>query len=82
MRRNSSVVSANPEAIRQRMEALDRANKEGDEEKGAEFFEKVKMSVKLPKPPGQGTQNWEEMTTSIGLLPKISRSMIDNKCVR
>lgn len=41
MRRNSSVVSANPEAIRRRMEALDRVNKEVDEEKGAEFLEKV-----------------------------------------
>lgn len=41
VRRNSSVVSANPEAIKRRMEALDRANKEGDEEKGAELVEKV-----------------------------------------
>ncbi|KAM0795019.1 general substrate transporter [Usnea florida] len=41
VRRNSSVVSANPEAIRRRMEALDRVNKEVDEEKGAEFLEKV-----------------------------------------
>ena len=41
MRRNSSVISANPEAIRQRMEALDRANKDMDEEKGAELLEKV-----------------------------------------
>lgn len=41
VRRNSSVVSANPEAIKRRMEALDRANKEGDEEKGVELVEKV-----------------------------------------
>lgn len=41
VRRNSSVVSANPEAIKRRMEALDRANKEVDEEKGAELVEKV-----------------------------------------
>lgn len=41
MRRNSSVISANPEAIRQRMEALDRVNKDMDEEKGAELLEKV-----------------------------------------
>lgn len=41
VRRNSSVVSANPEAIKRRMEALDRVNKEVDEEKGAEFLEKV-----------------------------------------
>ncbi|KAF6225791.1 hypothetical protein HO133_009793 [Letharia lupina] len=39
VRRNSSVVSANPEAIRRRMEALDRANKEVDEEKGAKVLE-------------------------------------------
>ncbi|KAL9068627.1 MAG: hypothetical protein Q9161_006065 [Pseudevernia consocians] len=41
VRRNSSVVSANPEAIKRRMEALDRANKEADEEKGAELLENV-----------------------------------------
>ncbi|KAF6239114.1 hypothetical protein HO173_002986 [Letharia columbiana] len=39
VRRNSSVVSANPEAIRRRLEALDRANKEVDEEKGAKVLE-------------------------------------------
>ena len=41
MRRNSSVISANPEAMRQRMEALGRVNKDMDEEKGAELLEKV-----------------------------------------
>ncbi|KAL9127022.1 MAG: hypothetical protein Q9175_007816 [Cornicularia normoerica] len=41
VRRNSSVVSANPEAIRRKMEALDRANKEVDEEKRAELPETV-----------------------------------------
>ena len=41
MRRNSSVISSNPEAMRQRMEALDRVNKDMDEEKGAELLEKV-----------------------------------------
>lgn len=41
VRRNSSVVSANPEAMKRRVEALDRANKEVEEEKGAEFVEKV-----------------------------------------
>ena len=41
MRRNSSVVSANPEAVKRRMEALDRANREAGEEKGAEMLEKV-----------------------------------------
>lgn len=41
VRRNSSVVSANPEAMKRRAEALDRVNKEEDEEKGAQLFEKV-----------------------------------------
>lgn len=41
MRRNSSVVSTNPEALKRRVEALDRANKEMDEEKGAEQLENV-----------------------------------------
>lgn len=41
MRRNSSVISANPEAMKQRMEALERVNKEIDEEKGAEALENV-----------------------------------------
>ncbi|CAD6570708.1 MAG: hypothetical protein ASARMPREDX12_003828 [Alectoria sarmentosa] len=41
VRRNSSVVSANPEAMKRRMEALDRANREAGEEKGAEMLEKV-----------------------------------------
>lgn len=41
MRRNSSVVSANPEAMRRRMEALERVNKEVEEEKAAEMLEKV-----------------------------------------
>ena len=41
MRRNSSVVSANPDALKRRMEAVDRANQEMDEEKGAEQLEKI-----------------------------------------
>ncbi|CAF9931836.1 MAG: hypothetical protein ALECFALPRED_005104 [Alectoria fallacina] len=41
VRRNSSVVSANPEAMKRRMEALDRANREAGEEKGAEMLENV-----------------------------------------
>ena len=41
VRRNSSVISANPEALRQRMQALDRVTREMDDEKGAELVEKL-----------------------------------------
>lgn len=41
MRRNSSVVSANPEAMKRRIEALDRVNKEVDEEKRVELLENL-----------------------------------------
>ena len=42
MRRNSSIISANPEAMKQRMAAIERVNRENmDEEKGAEELEKV-----------------------------------------
>lgn len=42
MRRNSSVISANPEVMRHRMEAIDRVNQEKmEEEKGAQQVENV-----------------------------------------
>ena len=42
VRRNSSVISANPEAMKQRMAAIERVNREKmDEEKGAQEVENV-----------------------------------------
>ncbi|CAF9934723.1 hypothetical protein IMSHALPRED_009819 [Imshaugia aleurites] len=41
VRRNSSIVSADPEAMRRRMETLDRVNKGVEEEKSAEMLENV-----------------------------------------
>ncbi|MCJ1450454.1 hypothetical protein MMC28_000785 [Mycoblastus sanguinarius] len=42
VRRNSSVISAHPEAMKNRLAAIERANREGsDEEKGAQEVEKV-----------------------------------------
>ncbi|KAL6718938.1 hypothetical protein ACLMJK_003173 [Lecanora helva] len=41
VRRNSSVVSANPEAAKQRLEAIERVNREKDMEKGAQEVENV-----------------------------------------
>ena len=42
IRRNSSVISANPEAMKQRREAIERVNKEKmDDEKGIREVENV-----------------------------------------